>query len=101
MGLRARRVPIPVLTIAIFPAVAGAGPEPDSDQGVTSSAARIIRARCVFCHGAPTVLAFSRRMLNAEGPGALDEFLAGHHAPDPGARTAIVDLLSHLSLNTD
>lgn len=55
---------------------------------------RLIGARCVFCHGAPLMLGFSRRMLDKGGTQALDAFLATHHAPDTEAREAIVQFLS-------
>lgn len=53
----------------------------------------LIGARCVFCHGPMSMLAFSRKKLDAGGAEGLDDFLAAHHAPDDEARAAIVKFL--------
>ena len=68
--------------------------EEAAERAETPQPARLIGARCVFCHGPTLMLAFSRRMVESGGMEALDAFLASHHAPDAEARAAIVRFLA-------
>lgn len=58
--------------------------------------ARLVEARCIFCHGFATLQNFSRKKLDTEGFEALDRFLAAHHAPDAEERNAIARFLAQL-----
>lgn len=93
MEVRSVRYPLFALTMALMapsPGVGQAAREGEEEAAAVS----LVKARCLFCHGAVTMLGFSQRMLDAGGPEALDIFLAGHHAPDAEARRAIVQFLS-------
>lgn len=92
-----RSVLLPALAMGTILTAASLGLGQDAERSRTGepSAVSLVAARCTFCHGAATTLAFSRRVLDSGGPEALDLFLAGHHAPDAGARASIVDFLAH------
>lgn len=92
----ALRCVLTALALTMAAAMSASAGEQDGTPALREqpSPVRLIGARCVFCHGPVLMLGFSRRMLQAGGPAALDEFLATHHAPDREAREAIVDFLS-------
>ena len=94
MGVRSVPFPVLALTMALGTPSAGAGQELGPGQTEDPAAVDLVKARCLFCHGAVTMLGFSHRILDAGGPDALDSFLTGHHAPDTEARGAIVLFLS-------
>jgi hypothetical protein len=47
---------------------------------------------CLSCHKQPQRLA-ARMARTDEARGKLDSFLAGHYAPDPGKRQAVIDYM--------
>ena len=91
-----RSILFPTLALGMILVAASLGMGEDADQGSAQepSGVRLVSARCVFCHGPTTTVAFSRRLLDTGGEAALDTFLAGHHAPDAEARASIVNFLS-------
>ena len=94
MDVRPVLVPLLALTIALLVPASPGGQEADETASEPPSAVDLIKSRCLSCHGPTTMLAFSRRILDAGGPAALDTLLARHHAPDAEARAAIVQYLS-------
>jgi len=83
------------LSVAVYTAhVNDASGEEAAERAEAPQPARLIGARCVFCHGPTLMLAFSRRMVESGGMEALDAFLFTHHAPDADARAAIVRFLA-------
>ena len=95
MDLRSVLLPALALGTILTAASLGMGEDVDRSRTGEPSAVSLIAARCTFCHGAATTLAFGRRILDTGGAEALDLFLAGHHAPDAGARASIVNFLVH------
>ncbi len=69
-----------------------AGRSPDPGYG-----ARIIAARCTFCHTPTLTIAFVKRRTRSDGVEGLDAFLSTHHAPDDGGRAAIIALFSTIT----
>lgn len=63
--------------------------EPDIEMG-----ARLVEARCVFCHNEKSLLDLVDRCTNEQGEDYLDEFLEDHHAPDDRARADIIAYLT-------
>ena len=94
MDVRAVFLPAFALATALLVPASTGEQEARETASEAPSAADLIKARCLACHGATTTLAFSRRVLDAGGPAALDVFLAQHHAPDAAARAKIVKFLS-------
>ena len=64
-------------------------PTPDLEMG-----ARLVEARCVFCHKQNSLPDLVDRCTNEHGEGYLDQFLKRHHAPDDEARGNIIAYLT-------
>ncbi len=63
--------------------------EPDLEMG-----ARLVEARCVFCHREKSLPDLVDRCSREHGADYLDEFLKRHHAPDDDARQDIIAYLT-------
>ncbi|MDH3665780.1 MAG: hypothetical protein OEN23_02500 [Paracoccaceae bacterium] len=63
--------------------------EPDLEMG-----ARLVEARCVFCHQEKSLPDLVDRCSREHGSEYLDEFLKDHHAPDDDARQDIIAYLT-------
>ena len=63
--------------------------EPDLEMG-----ARLVDARCVFCHRQKSLPILVERCTDQHGEAYLDGFLKGHHAPDDEARADIIAYLT-------
>ena len=63
--------------------------EPDLEMG-----ARLVEARCVFCHGQESLPDLVDRCTSDHGEAYLDAFLKRHHAPDDEARADIIAYLT-------
>ena len=70
-------------------AAAGQQREPDLEMG-----ARLVKARCVFCHKEKSLPDLLDRCTRTHGESYLDEFLKHHHAPDDEARADIIAYLT-------
>ena len=65
--------------------------EPDLEMG-----ARLVDARCVFCHKQESLPKLVERCTDEHGEAYLDDFLKRHHAPDDEARADIIAYLTCL-----
>ncbi len=63
--------------------------EPDLEMG-----ARLVDARCVFCHKQESLPKLVERCTDQHGETYLDDFLKRHHAPDDEARADIIAYLT-------
>ena len=63
--------------------------EPDLELG-----AKLVEARCVFCHGKESLPKLMERCAAERGEEYLDDFLKRHHAPDDEARADIIAYLT-------
>ena len=63
--------------------------EPDLEMG-----ARLVDARCVFCHRQESLPKLVERCTDQHGEAYLDDFLKRHHAPDDEARADIIAYLT-------
>ncbi len=63
--------------------------EPDLEMG-----ARLVDARCVFCHKQESLPKLVERCTDEHGEVYLDDFLKRHHAPDDEARADIIAYLT-------
>ena len=63
--------------------------KPDIEMG-----ARLVEARCSFCHNEEALPQLVDRCEAQHGPEYLDEFLKRHHAPDDEARSDIIAFLT-------
>jgi hypothetical protein len=63
--------------------------EPDLEMG-----ARLVDARCVFCHRQESLPKLVERCTDQHGEAYLDDFLKRHHAPDAEARADIIAYLT-------
>ncbi len=63
--------------------------EPDLEMG-----ARLVDARCVFCHKQKSLPKLVERCTDQHGEAYLDDFLKRHHAPDGEARADIIAYLT-------
>ena len=63
--------------------------EPDLEMG-----ARLVDARCVFCHKQESLPKLVERCTDQHGEAYLDDFLKRHHAPDDEARADIIAYLT-------
>ncbi len=63
--------------------------EPDLEMG-----ARLVDARCVFCHQQTSLPKLVERCMDQHGEAYLDDFLKRHHAPDDEARADIIAYLT-------
>ena len=70
-------------------AAAGELRDPDLEMG-----ARLVKARCVFCHKEEFLPDLVDRCTQTHGESYLDEFLKLHHAPDKEARADIIAYLT-------
>ena len=97
------RIALPALFVLLtfMMSTVSMGQEQPSDQLNETAASDLIRSRCTFCHGQALTLQFSRRILYSNGPTALDELLAQHHAPNAEERDAIVEFLSQHLIETE
>ncbi len=83
-------IPVLFVVFALGSVVAAAQKkEPDLEEG-----ARLVEARCVFCHGKESLPKLVERCAAEHGEAFLDEFLKRHHAPDDEARTNIIAFLT-------
>lgn len=98
-----RRIPLPALFVllTLIMGTLSMGQEQPSDQLNETPVSDLISSRCTFCHGQALTLEFSRRILFSNGPTALDELLAQHHAPNAEERDAIMDFLSQQLIETE
>ena len=63
--------------------------EPDLEMG-----ARLVDARCVFCHKQESLPKLVERCTDQHGEAYLDDFLKRHYAPDGEARADIIAYLT-------
>jgi cytochrome c2 len=63
--------------------------KPDIEMG-----ARLVEARCAFCHNEKALPELVDRCMAQHGEDYLDEFLKRHHAPDDDARADIIAYLT-------
>ena len=63
--------------------------EPDLEMG-----ARLVEARCVFCHRKKSLPDLVDRCSREHGADYLEDFLKNHHAPDDDARQDIIAYLT-------
>lgn len=63
--------------------------KPDIEMG-----ARLVEARCTFCHNEEALPQLVDRCEAQHGADYLDEFLKRHHAPDDEARADIIAFLT-------
>ncbi|MHA3978401.1 hypothetical protein ACW9UR_12010 [Halovulum sp. GXIMD14794] len=63
--------------------------EPDLEMG-----ARLVDARCAFCHTEKSLPELVERCSSVHGEDYLDTFLTDHHAPDEAARADIIAYLT-------
>ncbi len=68
---------------------AGQTREPDLEMG-----AKLVEARCVFCHKQESLPKLVERCTDQHGEAYLDDFLKRHHAPDDEARADIIAYLT-------
>jgi len=88
----ARIATVPLLSVlfAVGSAVAAdQTKEPDLEMG-----ARLVEARCVFCHKQKSLPILVERCTDQHGEAYLDDFLTRHHAPDDEARADIIAYLT-------
>lgn len=55
--------------------------------------AALFKNKCTACHNEAKVMGSVRKMPEADRPARLEQHLAGHFAPDPAQRRAIVEHL--------
>lgn len=56
---------------------------------------RAFERNCGTCHSTSSLAVASAGLDDPEGVAALDQFLAGHHAPDTDTRRQIIDHLAN------
>ena len=78
-----------VFALTAGPAAHGQETEPDLEMG-----ARLVEARCSFCHAEKSLPDLVARCAGTHGQEYLDEFLSEHHAPDDEARADIIAYLT-------